>query len=82
MPRGGMESEATHCRSFSSVGTTEQLSLTKDGFLVAQIGGGTATVRMPFSMSALVVALGDSSAALSTPTSVSVALDQNGVAWQ
>ena len=81
MPRGGMSNEATHCQSFSSVGKSTQMSLNKDSYLVAEIGGGTATIKMPASINALVITLGDSSPSITTETSVSVALDENGVAW-
>jgi len=81
MPRGGMSSEATHCQSFSSVGKSTQMSLSKDSYLVAEIGGGTATVKMPVSINALVITLGDSSPSITTESSVSVTLDENGVAW-
>ncbi len=81
MPRGGMSNEATHCENFSSIGNYTQLSLTENSFLVAEIGGGTATVKIPASMSALVITLGDSSPNISTQSSVSATLDQNGVAW-
>ncbi len=81
MPRGGMSNEATHCQNFSSIGKSTQLSLTKDSFLVAEIGGGTATVKMPVSINALVITLGDSSPSISTESSVNVTLDENGVAW-
>ena len=81
MPRGGMSSEATHCQNFSSVGKSTQMSLTKDNYLVAEIGGGTATVKMPASINALVITLGDSSPSITTESSVSVELDGNGVAW-
>ncbi|MBE6532536.1 MAG: carbohydrate-binding domain-containing protein [Ruminococcaceae bacterium] len=81
MPRGGMSSEATHCQSFSSIGKSTQMSLTKDSYLVAEIGGGTATVKMPASINALVITLGDSSPSITTESSVSVTLDGNGVAW-
>ena len=81
MPRGGMSNEATHCQNFSSVGKSTQMSLTKDSYLVAEIGGGTATVKMPASINALVITLGDSSPSITTESSVSVALDENGVAW-
>ena len=81
MPRGGMSNEATHCQNFSSVGKSTQMSLNKDSFLVAEIGGGTATVKMPASINALVITLGDSSPSINTESSVSVELDGNGVAW-
>ena len=81
MPRGGMSSEATHCQNFSGVGKSTQMSLNKDSFLVAEIGGGTATIKMPASINALVITLGDSSPSITTESSVSVTLDENGVAW-
>ena len=81
MPRGGMSNEATHCQSFSSVGKSTQMSLNKDSFLVAEIGGSTATIKMPASINALVITLGDSSPSVTTESSVSVTLDENGVAW-
>jgi hypothetical protein len=81
MPRGGMSNEATHCQNFSSIGKSTQLSLTKDSYLVAEIGGGRATIKMPASINALVITLGDSSPSITTESSVSVALDENGVAW-
>ena len=81
MPRGGMTNEATHCRSFSSVGSMKTLSLSEGGFLIAEIGGSTATVQMPCSMSAYVIVLGDPSASVSAKSSSSAALDANGVSW-
>jgi len=81
MPRGGMSNEATHCQNFSGVGKSTQMSLTKDSYLVAEIGGGTATIKMPATINALVITLGDSSPSISTESSVNVTLDENGVAW-
>ncbi len=81
MPQGGMSSEATHTASFSSIGRSTRISLTKDSYLVADIGGSTVTVRIPVSMSALVITLGDSSPSVSTKSSVSAELDENGVCW-
>ena len=57
------------------------MSLTKDSYLVAEIGGGTATIKMPATINALVNTLGDSSPSITTDSAVSVALDENGVAW-
>jgi len=81
MPRGGMSNEATHCQSFSSVGRSTQMSLTKDSYIVAEIGGSTATIKMPASINALVITLGDSSPSITTESLVNVTLDENGVAW-
>ncbi len=81
MPRGGMTSEATHCQSFSSVGKSTQSSLSSGSYLVVGIGSQTATIKAPASMSAYVIVLGDKSPSVKTASSVSVTLDENGVAW-
>ena len=81
MPRGGMTSETTHCQSFSSVGKTSQLSLTSGGYLVVGMGSLTATLKMPISLSAYVIVLGDNAASITTATSTTATLDANGVAW-
>ena len=81
MPRGGMSDEAKHCQSFNSVGKAVQLSLTSGGYLQAEIGSTTVTVRMPVSLSAVVVVLGDSAANVKSVSSFSGTPDENGVAW-
>ena len=81
MPQGGMSNEATHCDNFSSIGASKKLSLTGGNYLVAEIGDTTATVKMPVSLSAYVVVLGDSSPSLKTVTSSAQTLDENGVSW-
>ena len=81
MPRGGMSNEATHCQNFSSVGKSTQMSLTKDSYFVAEIGGSTATIKMPASINGLVITLGDNSPSITTESSANVTLDENGVAW-
>ena len=81
MPRGGMSSEATHCQSFSSVGKSTQTSLSFGSYLVVGIGNQTATIKMPASISAYVIVLGDSSPSITTESTASVTLDENGVAW-
>ena len=80
MPRGGMLNEATHCQHFSSVGKSTQMSLIKDSYLMAEIGG-TATIKMSASINALVITLGDKSPSIGTEAAVSVTLDENGVVW-
>lgn len=75
---GGMGSESTNCSNFSSVGTSKTLSLQKDACLVV---ANIATVKMPVSMSALVVCLGKTSASISSSASTSYDLDSNGVYW-
>ena len=81
MPRGGMSNEATHCQSFSSVGKSTQTSLSLGSYLVVGIGNQTATIKMPASISAYVIVLGDSSPSITTESTASVTLDENGVAW-
>ena len=81
MPRGGMSSEATHCQSFSSVGKSTQTALSSGSYLVVGIGNQTATVKIPASINALVITLGDSSPSITTESTASVTLDENGVAW-
>ena len=49
--------------------------------MVVGIGDTTATVKMPVSLSAKVIVLGDNSPSIKTENSTSAALDENGVAW-
>ena len=81
MPQGGMSGEATHCDNFNSVGKSTKTSLTRDAYLVVGIGDTTATVKIPVSLSAVIIVLGDNSPSLKTESSTSVTLDENGVAW-
>ncbi len=81
MPQGGMSGESTHCDNFSSIGSSQKLSLTSNSYLVVDIKNTTATIKMPVSLSANVIVLGDNSPKISTENETSVALDENGVAW-
>jgi len=81
MPQGGMSSESTHCDNFSSVGAKKNVSVSNDGYLVVGIGNTTATIKMPVSLSAIVVVLGDKSPSITTESSTTQTLDENGVAW-
>ena len=81
MPQGGMSSEATHCDNFSSIGAKKNVSVSNGAYLVVGIGNTTATIKMPVSLSSIVVVLGDNSPSISTESSASMALDENGVAW-
>ena len=82
MPSGGMSNEATHCSDFASVGIKKSLSLNADGYLCVSAGGKTvATVKIPKSMSALAIYLGNSSASISSENNTSASLDANGVCW-
>ena len=81
MPRGGMSSEATHCDNFNGVGKSTQTSLTSGSYLVVGIGDTTATVKMPVSLSAVIIVLGDNSPSIKTESLTSATLDENGVSW-
>ena len=81
MPRGGMSGESTHCKNFSSIGKSTQMSLTMGGYLVVGIEDSTVTIRMPVSLNALVIVLGDSSPSVKMADTLSATLDDNGVAW-
>ncbi len=81
MPQGGMSSEATHCDNFSSVGSKKNVSVSNGGYLVVGIGNTTATIKMPVSLSGIVVVLGDNSPSITTEGSTTQTLDENGVAW-
>ena len=78
MPSGGMSSESTHGKNFSSVGQKKTISLSSGAYVTV---GDIVTVKMPTSISAMVVFLGDTKAAISSATSSSAAFDANGVAW-
>ena len=81
MPRGGMSSESTHCNNFSSIGKSTQMSLTSGEYLVVGIGDTTVTVKMPVSLSAMVIVLGDSSPKITTEKTTNQVLDENGMSW-
>ncbi len=81
MPQGGMSGEATHCDNFSSVGAKKNASVSSGGYLVVGIGNTTATIKMPVSLSGIVVVLGDNSPSITTESSTTQTLDENGVAW-
>lgn len=81
MPQGGMSSEATHCDNFSSIGAKKNMSVSNGGYLVVGIGNTTATIKMPVSLSGIVVVLGDKSPSITTESSTTQTLDENGVAW-
>lgn len=81
MPRGGMSNEATHCSNFSSIGCSKQLSLTQDRYLNATVGEAKVSVRMPVSVNALVIVLGDKSPVLEQSDSPTGEVNASGVYW-
>ena len=56
-------------------------SLTSGGYLVVGIDDSTVTIKMPVSLSAMIIVLGDNSPAITTESSTLQTLDENGVAW-
>ena len=81
MPRGGMSNEATHCQNFNSIAKSTRLSLAEGNILSVNTKNADAAIKMPCSMSALVIVLGDTAADIVTTPSTDASLDQNGVAW-
>ncbi len=79
---GGMgQSECTNCSNFSSVAKSGTVSASSGSYITVSVGGSVVSaVKMTSSMSAFVVYLGSSSAAISTASSVSGA-DSDGVYW-
>lgn len=76
---GGMSSESKNCNNFSSVGKSQTISLTKNNYLVIS---DVVTVKMPVSMSALVVVLGSTSSTITSSSSFTGTLDSNNVCWK
>ena len=76
-----MTNEVTHCDNFTDIGKSTQISLTSGNYLVAEIGNTTATIKMPVTINALVIILGDNSPNIKTENSATETLDGNGVAW-
>lgn len=76
---GGMSNEATTCSpNFTTVGSRATLSLTQGNYLVVE---NFATVKLPVSISAIVIFLGNASASIKSSTSSGLSLDVNGVYW-
>ena len=57
------------------------LSPASGAYLVVGISDKAVTVKMPVSISAMVVVLGDNSPSVTSENSASATLDENGVAW-
>ena len=79
MPSGGMSSESTHVKNFSSVGQKKNISLSSGAYLTV---GDILTVKTPTSLNAIAIFLGDKNAAISSSNSSEASLDSNGVAWK
>jgi len=82
MPSRGMTNEATHCANFTSVATNKTASLTEGRYLtVASNSADILTLRIPASISARVIYLGDNGADISTTDSTPAQLDEGNVIW-
>lgn len=76
---GGMSGEATNSSpSIGSIGKTANVSLSNGSYLLAS---GFACVKMPITINASVVVLGDTSASISSVSSADYEFDSNGVYW-
>ena len=78
----GMIQEITGSSAFKSYGTMKSIGTLSSGSIVSASVGGTQTVavKMPASMNnAVAFYIGSSSATITTGSSVSVSLDDNGV---
>ena len=79
MPSGGMSSESTHGKNFSSVGQKKNISLSSGAYVTI---GDIVTVKLPTSISAIVIFLGDKNADIKSASSSAASFDSNGVAWK
>ena len=82
MPQGGMSSESKHCSNFSSIGKSQNVSLSANSYATVTVGGSVSvSVKMPKAMSAMAIYLGSSSATLTSASSSAGTADSNGVYW-
>ena len=82
MSSGGMTSETSNSTQTTGKTVKSSLSVSNEAYLVASVDGTiVVAVKMPYSMTAYVVYLGSSSATISSVSSSSCELDQNGVFW-
>ncbi len=79
MPSGGMSNESTHCKNFDSVAQSQSLRLNQGECLSV---GDILVLKIPTSLNALAIFIGDKDAKLSSSSSTSAALDENGVWWK
>ncbi len=83
MPSGAMSSEATHAKKFSSIGTSQNLSLEKDSYLKVECEGeAVAIVKIPTNISGRAIYLGNNTADITTINATESTLDINGVWWE
>lgn len=83
MPQGGMSSEATHCKNFSTVGVNKNVSFKANELYSVTVDGETVlTFRSPLAISCKAIYLGSKSAQISSASVNDVQLDANGVYWK
>lgn len=75
---GGMSNESTNCSNFITIGKSTSINLSMDNYLIIS---DLVTIKIPKSMSALVVVLGSSNSSITSNSQTSVSLDDNGVYW-
>ena len=81
-PSGGMWNESIKCSGFNNVGKYASGSLSKDQVLTVSVGGSlSVALKMPVSLSSVVIYLGSNSPTFGTSSSSSVSFDANGVYW-
>ncbi len=78
MPSGGMSSETKHCQNFDSVAQSTSLRLNSGEYLTV---GDILTLKMPTSLNALAIFIGDKAADVKMSSSSTANIDANGVCW-
>ncbi len=82
MPSGGMTQEVTHCKNFSSIGSSRSATVIAERYLNVTVDGeSVVVVKMPSGLSAKVIYLGSNGASVSVDETTSATLDENGVCW-
>lgn len=82
MPSNGMTQEVTHCKNFSSIGSSRSTTVIAGRYLNVTVGGETVVVvQMPSGLSAKVTYLGSNGASVSVDETTTATLDENGVCW-
>lgn len=82
MPRGAMTGEATKCQSFSSIGVSTSISVTKGEYLVCTVGSDRLTLNMPATISGTAIMLGSSGASATVKDSDSHGLSEGQLVWE
>lgn len=79
---GGMSSESTNCSNFSSIGKKVSMSLSTTSYINVTVNNSLiGVVKMPCSLSAIVIYLGSSTASITTSTSTQQSVNTSGVYW-